>query len=177
LVKEVVFPVKVYASKNRKGKDYFVYKVTIPKKIAKELRLKKDDHLLLKASKAEWFHLLDWDEMQPTWAMLPDHMKTRIRESGLKVPETQIVAPTSPPLPIPTLPIRQTSPHHLFIAKNLPALTNLISRTRAHKSLRNEREPRLFRRTPIHNTSNSISHLPAPSQYRSNLAATERYIG
>ena len=95
MVKEVVFPVKVYASKNRKGKDYFVYKVTIPKKIAKELRITKDDYLLLKASKAEWFHLLDWDEMQPTWAMLPDHMKARIRESGLKVPELRVVAATS----------------------------------------------------------------------------------
>jgi len=103
LVKEAVFPVKVYASKNRKGKDYFVYKVTIPKKIAKELKIKKDDYLLLKASKAEWFHLLDWAEMQSTWTMLPDHMKTRIRESGLKVPEFQVTAPTSPLLPRPTI--------------------------------------------------------------------------
>jgi hypothetical protein len=99
LAKEAVFPVKVYASKNRKGKDYFVYKVTIPKKIANELKIKKDDYLLLKASKAEWFHLLDWGEMQPTWTMLPEHMKTRIRESGLKVPEFQVTAPTPLLLP------------------------------------------------------------------------------
>jgi hypothetical protein len=92
LVGEAVFPVKVYASKSRKGKDYFVYKVTIPKKIAKELKLKKDDYLLLKARKAEWFHLLDWEKMQSTWTMLPDHMKSRVRESGLKVPEFQRIA-------------------------------------------------------------------------------------
>jgi hypothetical protein len=103
LVKEAVFPVKVYASKNRKGKDYFVYKVTIPKKIAKELKIKKDDYLLLKASKAEWFHLLDWGEMQPTWAMLPDHMKTRIRESGLRIPELQVAAPTPSLVPGPSI--------------------------------------------------------------------------
>lgn len=103
MVKEAVFPVKVYASKNRKGKNYFVYKVTIPKKIAKELKIKKDDYLLLKATKAQWFHLLDWGEMQSTWAMLPDHLKTRIRESGLKVPESQVAAPTSPLLPTPAI--------------------------------------------------------------------------
>lgn len=95
MVKEAVFPVKVYASKNRKGKNYFVYRVTIPKKIAKELKIKKDDYLLLKATKAEWFHLIDWGEMESTWTMLPDQMKARIRESGLKVPGFHAAASTS----------------------------------------------------------------------------------
>ncbi len=84
---DVVFPVKVYSSKNRKGKDYFVYKVTIPKRVAKRLDIKKDDYLLLKARKAEWFHLLDWEQMTPSWGRLPESIKEQIRESGLRVPQ------------------------------------------------------------------------------------------
>jgi len=87
---EVVFPAKVYSSKTRKGKDYYVYKVTIPKKVANELGIKTDDYLLLKAMKAEWFHLLSWKEMEPTWTRLPDSIKERIHESGLPVPPSPV---------------------------------------------------------------------------------------
>ena len=118
LVKEAVFPVKVYASKNRKGKDYFVYKVTIPKKVAKELKIKKDDYLLLKASRAEWFHLLDWGKMQSTWTRLPDHMKARIRESGLKVPEFQVTAQTLPLSPSPSI-LLETIPTSTLVQQPL----------------------------------------------------------
>jgi hypothetical protein len=87
---EVVFSAKVYSSKSRKGKDYYVYKVTIPKKVANQLGIKTDDYLLLKAMKAEWFHLLNWEQMEPTWTRLPDSIKERIRESGLPVPPSPI---------------------------------------------------------------------------------------
>ena len=48
----------------RADKDYFVFRVNIPKQAAKELSLTKDDFIFFKAMKAKWYHMLDWNEMR-----------------------------------------------------------------------------------------------------------------
>ncbi len=73
-------------TRTRENKDYYTFRVNIPKEISDRLDLTKDDYLLLKAIKAEWYHLLDWREMQKTWNKMPQELREKIRSSGLETP-------------------------------------------------------------------------------------------
>ncbi len=77
------FVAKASRIRNRRGKEYFVYRVNIPSEVAEKLELGEHDYLLLTAQKAEWYHLLDWSEMKITWSKLPEDVKAKITASGL----------------------------------------------------------------------------------------------
>jgi hypothetical protein len=79
----VPFVSKVQKARTRKGMDYFVMRMSIPKEAAKKLQVGPGDYLLLQAKKAEWYHLLDWSEMKKTWPLLPSTVKNGIINSGL----------------------------------------------------------------------------------------------
>lgn len=78
----VSFVAKVQKTKTRKGKDYFIYRMTIPKEMAKEIGLEGGDYLFLRAKKAQWYHMLDWKTMGDTWRMLPQEIRDRIIIDG-----------------------------------------------------------------------------------------------
>lgn len=81
--KIVAFATKVSKNKTHNDKDYFVFRVTIPKKDAEKLSLSNEDHLLVFAEKAKWYHMLDWNKMPETYAKLPNKIKKEVRELGL----------------------------------------------------------------------------------------------
>ncbi len=35
-------------------------------------------------SKPEWWEMLDWDQMPQVWKTLPEEIKSKVREAGLK---------------------------------------------------------------------------------------------
>jgi hypothetical protein len=75
-----VFVAKVSRITNNKTKNYYVHRINIPSDVVEELNLGKDDFLLLKAKKAEWYNMLDWSEMKTTWDKLPQVIKNKIQE-------------------------------------------------------------------------------------------------
>jgi len=77
------FVSKVSRIKNKKDKDYYVNRINIPSDVTKELDLKHNDHIFIKAKKAEWYHMLDWSTMAKTWNKLPLDIKKNIIEDGL----------------------------------------------------------------------------------------------
>src|SRR5713226_1418312 len=81
------FVAKAQKAKTRKGKNYFVLRVTIPKEIAEKIEAGPDDFLILKAKKAQWYHMVNWTEMGATWKMLPQNIKEGVTLSGLPNPD------------------------------------------------------------------------------------------
>jgi len=78
----VSFVAKAQKVKTRKGKDYFVFRTTIPKEIAKTINIEGGDYIFFKAKKAQWYHMLDWKTMGKTWSMLPNEIRDRIMVDG-----------------------------------------------------------------------------------------------
>lgn len=92
----ISFVAKAQKTKTRKGKDYFVLRVTIPKESAEQIGAAPDDFLLFRAKKALWYHMIDWNEMEPTWKMLPPQTRIDVIVAGLPNPDTKSLAtPTS----------------------------------------------------------------------------------
>ncbi len=93
------FVTKILKRKTRNDKDYFVLRATIPKKIADEMKVEAGDFLFFKAKKAEWYHMLDWENMENTWQMLPDNVKYALIRDGIPYPGTpdQISFPDQEP--------------------------------------------------------------------------------
>lgn len=77
------FVSKVGKIKNSKDKEYYIHRINIPSDVTKDLDLKHDDHIFIKAKKAEWYHMLEWDTMSLTWNKLPQNIKKIIIEDGL----------------------------------------------------------------------------------------------
>lgn len=77
------FVSKVSRIKNSKDKEYYVYRINVPSDATKELELKHGDHIFIKAKKAEWYHMLNWDTMSKTWSKLPSDIKKILIEDGL----------------------------------------------------------------------------------------------
>lgn len=77
------FVAKVQNVKTRKGKDYFISRITIPKEAINNIELDSEDYVFIKAKKAEWFHMLNWDDMESTWNMLPLETKIEVIKDGL----------------------------------------------------------------------------------------------
>ena len=61
------FVAKIHKAKTRKDKDYFVFRVTVPKQVAGKINAHSDDYLFFKTKKAEWYHMLDWSKMETTY--------------------------------------------------------------------------------------------------------------
>jgi len=80
--KVVPFVAKISSVRTRTegGKDYFTYRMNIPKEVADEISLAHGDYLFLKAMKARWYHMLNWKEMPRTWNMLPSELRSTIDE-------------------------------------------------------------------------------------------------
>jgi hypothetical protein len=81
------FVAKAQKARTRKGKNYFILRVTIPKEIAEKIEAGPEDYLVLKAKKAEWYHMVNWLEMRSTWKMLPQSIKESVTLSGLPSPD------------------------------------------------------------------------------------------
>lgn len=77
------FVAKVQKVKTRKGKDYYISRITVPKEIINNIDVDSEDFLFLKAKKAEWFHMLNWDNMESTWNMLPNEIKWKVIKDGV----------------------------------------------------------------------------------------------
>ena len=81
------FVAKVTKTRNKKGTDYFIYRLNVPNRVAEQLKMSENDYLVLAAKKAEWYHLIDWSEATNTWVKLPTEIKDKIIEDGLYKPE------------------------------------------------------------------------------------------
>ena len=81
---QVSFVSKVTKVKTRTkdNKDYFTFRINIPKEESEKLHLTKDDYLFLSVMKAKWYHMLNWNEMSITWRMLPEQLKNEINQTG-----------------------------------------------------------------------------------------------
>lgn len=78
-----VFVAKVNRIINDKTNNYYIHRINIPSDVVEELKLGKEDFLLFKAKKAEWYDMLDWSEMKTTWDKLPKEIKEKIQEDGI----------------------------------------------------------------------------------------------
>ncbi len=78
-----VFVAKVNRIINDKANNYCIHRINIPSNVVKELHLEKEDFLLFKVKKAEWYDMLDWTEMKTTWNKLPSEIKKKIQEDGI----------------------------------------------------------------------------------------------
>ena len=66
--KEVVIVANVSVIESRKtARSTIPIRITVPTDKARELVLREGDHLLIRARKAKWFHLLDWHEMRDVY--------------------------------------------------------------------------------------------------------------
>lgn len=81
--KELPFVAKVFQSRTRKGKEYFVYRFNMPKEVGEELALRDGDYVFFRALPAQWYHMLEWSEMNRTYQMLPTALKERVLDAGL----------------------------------------------------------------------------------------------
>ena len=77
------FTVKVTRIRNKKDSDYFVYRANIPKSVGDELQLNEGDRVFFRAKKAEWYHTLDWSQMEQTWNKMPIDIQKQIQLDGL----------------------------------------------------------------------------------------------
>ena len=84
------FVAKIQKVITRKGKDYFVSRVTIPKEVINNIEADGEEYLFFKVKKAEWFHMLNWDNMEQTWAMLPADIKNKAILDGVVDYQNQI---------------------------------------------------------------------------------------
>lgn len=126
---EVSFLSKVSKVKTRTkdNKDYYVYRMNIPKEESERLQLSKDDFMFVRAMKARWYHMLNWKEMRKTWNMMPQPLRNEIRQSGVHVPMEMQNPP--PPAASPTYYTHfhlgdQEQPRHKTLA--ISGLTNVI---------------------------------------------------
>jgi hypothetical protein len=86
----VAKPIRV---RTRKGKDYHVVRITVPKEIVERLNPKDDDYLLLQARIAQWFHLVDWEKLPNVWKKLPSGLQHEVLVSGVFSVSTPGVPP------------------------------------------------------------------------------------
>jgi hypothetical protein len=99
----VPFTAKASRVKTRtiEGKDYFVYRVNMPKEITDELGIsEKDEYLFFKTMKAQWYHMLEWKEMPKTWEKLPEPVRKEIQDSGLYSPNQNVQPYVQPNLEV-----------------------------------------------------------------------------
>lgn len=85
--KSVAFTAKAKKIKTHKNRDYFVYRITVPKEKAEKLNLRDEDYLLILAQKAKWYHMLKWDEMSETWSLLPEEVKQELKTLHIPTPK------------------------------------------------------------------------------------------
>ena len=100
----VPFVARVHRVKTRRGKDYSVLRLTIPKEAGESIGIASNELLFLMAQKAEWYHMIDWSEMKEAWARLPNEMKSTLQYFGLvsMSPAGEIVSLTGSHRPAPT---------------------------------------------------------------------------
>lgn len=90
---KVQFVAKVSRTKTRTegDKEYYTYRLNIPKEYADKLQLNNNDYLFVQsAMKAKWYHMLDWKEMSTTWNMLPPNLQHEI-QSEVAIPSTTVI--------------------------------------------------------------------------------------
>jgi hypothetical protein len=71
----VAKPIKV---RTRKGKDYHVVRITVPKDVIERLNPKGDDYLFLRAKIAQWFQMVDWAKLPNVWKKLPSELQREV---------------------------------------------------------------------------------------------------
>lgn len=89
------FVAKVCSVRTRKDKDYFVFRMNVPKEISETLELVNGDYLVLNARKAKWYDLVEWQEMPKTWELMPESLRNEIHASRTAQPRfIQLTSPT-----------------------------------------------------------------------------------
>ncbi len=79
----VPFVARVRRVPTRRGKDYSILRMTIPKEIGEKIGIGDKEFLFMLAQKAEWFHMIDWTRMPETFAKLPPEVRGILEASGL----------------------------------------------------------------------------------------------
>ncbi len=79
----VPFVAKVHRVKTRRGKDYTVLRMTLPKEVGEKLSVGGNDFLFALAQKAQWYHMIDWSQMAEAWNILPPEMRAVLVHYGL----------------------------------------------------------------------------------------------
>jgi len=79
----VAKPIKV---RTRKGKDYHVVRITVPKNVMERLMPAPDDYLFLRAKIAQWFHMVNWAKMPKVWEKLPGELQSQVLASNVFSP-------------------------------------------------------------------------------------------
>ena len=68
----------------KNGKEYVTYRITVPAEEARELGLSDGDYLLVRAKRAKWYHLLNWEEMRRVYDMLLEEIRKEVDELNYK---------------------------------------------------------------------------------------------
>lgn len=79
----VPFVAKVHKVKTRRGKEYTVLRLTLPKEVGEKIGVVGNDYMFALAQKAEWYHMIDWNEMAEAWGLLPPEMRSVLVHYGL----------------------------------------------------------------------------------------------
>lgn len=85
--KLVPFVARVHRVRTRKGREYSVLRMTVPKEAGQALNVETNEFLFVMAQKAQWYHMIDWTQMPEAWARLPQEMQGLLQLYGL-VPTT-----------------------------------------------------------------------------------------
>lgn len=100
--KLIPFVAKVHRVRTRRGKDYSVLRMTIPKSVRESVGIEHNEFLFLLAQKAEWYHMIDWDKAPEAWARLPQQTRAILQYCGL-VPTAAVGGAPSLTSPQPAL--------------------------------------------------------------------------
>jgi hypothetical protein len=95
----VPFVAKVHRVRTRRGKDYSVLRMTLPKDVGEKIGVTGNDYLFALAQKAEWYHMIDWSQMTEAWSLVPPEMKAVLVHYGL-VPQGSTVGPQEMNIPV-----------------------------------------------------------------------------
>jgi hypothetical protein len=120
----VTFVAKIQKAKTRKAKEYFVLRATVPKDVAEKIDAKPGDYLFFKTKKAEWYHMLNWKEMDKTWQMLPDEIRNQAIMDGLQYPGAANQFVQAP------------EPYETLSSTNPTAYAQIPQKTESHNTIR-----------------------------------------
>ncbi|MFZ0891012.1 MAG: hypothetical protein WB778_09110 [Thermoplasmata archaeon] len=101
----IAFVAKPIRVRTRKGKDYHVIRITVPKSVIERLNPESDDYLFLRVKIAQWFQMVNWANLPKVWRKLPHALQREVLASNVFSPSTLASLPGMighPPLAAPT---------------------------------------------------------------------------
>jgi len=113
----VPFVAKVHRVRTRRGKEYTILRMTLPKDVGEKLGVSGNDFLFALAQKAQWFHMIDWSQMSEAWGVMPPELKAVLVHYGLVTASgfseapaisNRVLSPTHLALPAASTPSNQS---------------------------------------------------------------------